>query len=347
MSGEPRHAVLRADGSAALGLGHVMRSLALGEALAARGWRVTLAGSAPLPTVIERAAACRVTVHQLAAVPCGAGDAVETVGLGPDVVIVDGYSFTREFFAELERAEVGLVVIDDNAETNVRTASAVVNQNPHASVSMYRHVGVSQLLLGLDYALLRREIRTAGEVRRAPNDGDPCVFLSMGGSDPAGLTEELAVVLDGLGVPVRVAPGSANPRAHELESALRQLDHVTIVASGSFAAELATSDVAIIGAGSTMWEAAHLGVPAVAVVVADNQRAPSAVTEVLGFVQCVDARGDVDAAYVASIAVGLLGSLRRRAEMSERGQRCVDGKGAERVALALEALVPAHGGVTC
>ncbi len=36
---------------------------------------------------------------------------------------------------------------------------------------------------------------------------------------------------------------------------------------------LATAEVAVLAAGSSLWEAACLGTPTIAVVVADNQRA--------------------------------------------------------------------------
>ena len=107
-------AVLRADASGVIGVGHVMRSLALGEALLDAGFDVVLA-SVDLPAGMkEEAHKCGITVVDLPCVPFGSDDALATLALDGTLLVVDGYKFEREFFEILENRSTNFVVIDDN-----------------------------------------------------------------------------------------------------------------------------------------------------------------------------------------------------------------------------------------
>ena len=89
---------------------------------------------------------------------------------------------------------------------------------------------------------------------------------------------------------------------------------------------MAWADLAISGGGSTCWELAFMGLPALAVVLADNQ---------LGVVEELDGRGivlglgrfgrlTVDA--LSSAVRRLLDDRERRAEMSRLGRELIDGR---------------------
>ena len=187
-------AVLRADASGLIGVGHVMRSLALGEALLHAGFDAVLA-SVDLPAGMrEEARKCGITVVDLQCDPFGFDDALATLSLNGAVLVIDGYKFEREFFAELENRATSFVVIDDNVETKALAPSVVINQNPHATPEMYAHLsGKPQLLLGLQYALLRREVREA--TKQSIDPVARKVFVAMGGSDFVKLTSP---IVDGL-----------------------------------------------------------------------------------------------------------------------------------------------------
>lgn len=337
--------MLRADASPEIGVGHVMRSLALGEALVAAGWEVTLASAALPAEMAARAVGKHITVHEITSASGGEDDAMQTAGRDPHLVIVDGYHFEASFFAALDRQACPYAVIDDNGETRASAPVAVINHNPHATPDTY-HYRDATLLLGLEYALLRPQILQIDRGSLSPSTSHP-VFLTMGGSDPLGLTLPVAESLDALGIGARVALGPALDRRDEVEGRLVSMRSVRIVPPRSFADELARSELAVLAAGTTTWEAAYLGVPAVAVVVASNQAAPSHAAETLGFARRLDLRERphsqrrAAATAVAAVADELLRDPAAREEMSLRGRAAVDGSGSTRVAGALDSLVPA------
>ena len=290
---ERKVAVLRADASDLIGVGHVMRSLALGEALLDTGFDVVLA-TVDLPAGMrEEARKCGITVVDLQCVPFGSDDALATLSLNGAVLVVDGYKFEREFFAEIENRATSFVVIDDNVETKALAPSVVINQNPHATPEMYAHLsGNPKLLLGLQNALLRREVREATKLSVVPVANR--VFVAMGGSDFLKLTSPIVDGLKDLDIEICVAIGPTNGQRQQIEETVKSIPRARVIAQIDYITELASSSLAILAAGSSLWEAAALGVPTIGLIVANNQSESALAAEGLAFSHAIDCRNTFD-----------------------------------------------------
>ena len=304
-------ALLRADASLSIGVGHVMRSISLGEALVEEGFRVELVSFNLAQDLMDIAASSGLTVVELKCEPFGQKDAEFVLERSADILVIDGYEFTREFFAVLELRFVKFAVIDDNVETRALAPTLVINQNPHAAASMYGHlVGNPTLLLGLQYALIRREVREYAKTNQRVSDGS--VFVAMGGSDFLGLTAPLVRELAQLGRELRVAVGHTNPRRADVAATVVEFRNVVLIDQSQYVASLAKADVAVLAAGSSLWEAAALGVPTLALIVAENQVASSIAAETFGQILTVNCIGSMSieslAGSVLQLATKLLSS---------------------------------------
>ncbi len=282
-------AVLRADASSSIGVGHVMRSLSLGEALLDEGFGVELVSFELAPSLQSLAASCGVEVVELSCAPRSNDDAQFVLQRNATIVVVDGYEFSREFFAVLEASSTPFAVVDDNAETNAHSPSAVINQNPHASASMYAHLhGNSKLFLGLQYAMVRKEVREVAVMNLPSREGE--VFVAMGGADFLGLTAPIVEALAETGLQIRVAVGHANTQRAQIQKLADQFGHVTLIEQQDYVSSLASAHVAVLAAGSSLWEACAVGTPSIGLVVADNQSASANAAKKLGFTRVVDCR---------------------------------------------------------
>lgn len=282
-------AVLRADASSSIGVGHVMRSLSLGEALLDEGFGVELVSFELAPSLQSLAASCGVEVVELSCAPRSNDDAQFVLQRNANIVVVDGYEFSREFFAVLEASSTPFAVVDDNAETNAHSPSAVINQNPHASASIYAHLhGNSKLLLGLQYAMVRKEVREVAAMNLPSREGE--VFVAMGGADFLGLTAPIVEALAETGLQIRVAVGHANTQRAQIQKLADQFGHVTLIEQQDYVSSLASAHVAVLAAGSSLWEACAVGTPSIGLVVADNQSASANAAKKLGFTRVVDCR---------------------------------------------------------
>ena len=282
-------AVLRADASSSIGVGHVMRSLSLGEALIDEGFGVELVSYELAPSLQSLATSCGIEVVELTCAPRSSEDAQFVLTRNAAIVVVDGYEFSREFFASLELSDTFFAVIDDNAETNALSPNAVINQNPHAAASMYAHMkGNPKLLLGLQYAMVRKEVREVAALHLPTREGE--VFVAMGGADFLGLTAPIVEAITETGLQIRVAVGHANTQREVVQKLADQHGHVTLIEQQDYVSSLASAHVAVLAAGSSLWEACAVGTPSIGLVVADNQVASANAAAKLGFTRVIDCR---------------------------------------------------------
>ncbi len=323
---ERKVAVLRADASDLIGVGHVMRSLALGEALLDAGFDVVLP-SVDLPAGMrEEAHKCGITVVDLQCEPFGSDDALATLSFNGAVLVIDGYKFEREFFEILENRATHFAVIDDNVETKALAPSVVINQNPHATAEMYAHLsGNPKLLLGLQYALLRREVREAAKQTKSTIAGK--VFVAMGGSDFLKLTSPIVDGLKDLDIAICVAIGPTNSQRQQIEETVKSIPQARMILQADYIMELASSSLAILAAGSSLWEAAALGVPSIGLIVADNQSGAAQAFLNNGLMDLFDGRNGVQIEQIAESVETNLAHAQKNSE-----HLAVIGEGADLVA---------------
>lgn len=319
--------LVRADASSRIGIGHLVRSLALAQALRDGGDEVLLLTSDPTGPIVD-AWRQEGEVHHLDVEVGSDADADVTASLAADSAadwaVLDGYAFVARYRRRI--AARRLLVVDDLGEAGVR-ADVIVNGHFHGAAAMYPDA-TGRLLVGPRYALLRRSVRTAP---RATRGG---VLVSLGGADPDARTGPLLEALAAAGVTGRVVIGPQHPApgplratavAHRWEVAGPDDDIVPLLASAS---------VAVVGAGTATLECAALGTPMVAVRIADNQRPVVEALRGAGIAVTAEA-GDV--AAVAATTATLMADPDARRRMAEAGQRMVDGQGATRVAAAMRA----------
>jgi hypothetical protein len=79
---------------------------------------------------------------------------------GADWVVVDGYHFSATYRQQLQQTGRRILTVDDLATDNLVPSDVVLNSNSYATHELYSGlVGGAALLLGTQYALLRREFR--------------------------------------------------------------------------------------------------------------------------------------------------------------------------------------------
>jgi len=170
---------------------------------------------------------------------------------------------------------------------------------------MYSHLsGTPQLLLGLQYALLRREVREATKQSINPVAGK--VFVAMGGSDFLQLTAPIVDGLKDLDIEICVAIGPTNSQRQQIEETVKSIPRARVIAQVDYITELASSSLAILAAGSSLWEAAALDVPSIGLIVADNQIGASVGAEHYGISISVDVRNGLHNESIVSNVENLL-----------------------------------------
>jgi UDP-2,4-diacetamido-2,4,6-trideoxy-beta-L-altropyranose hydrolase len=332
---------IRADAGARMGIGHVMRCLALAQAWKKRGGDVVLYTHAEAPELLRRLTQERLQIIRPAHEAGSLEEAREVASLADEAglfwMVADGYHFSPDYLAAIKDGGIRLLVLDDLATQDLEAADIVLNQNAYASEAMYPKV--KRLLAGSRHALLRREF-LEWHGRRGPEPEEAAeILVTLGGGDPDNVTLKVIELLAGFAgrrLRLKIIVGSANPHLESLRQVSAGPHEVEILVNPPNLPELVSrADVAISASGSSCWELACLGLPMLLIITADNQRGVAARLQELGIAEVLGWHEDFPAADSLSRITSLLSDQSRRSRMSTLGRNLVDGQGAARVIEAM------------
>ena len=340
--------LLRADAGPQIGMGHVMRCLALAEPWLQAGSAVSLLTTAPSPALRTRTESLGVSVRELSTMPGGSTDAAETNALAQSLraawLVLDGYHFDAAYQRAVKAAGIRLLVFDDTAHAAHYSADFILNQNLGATAALYPHrEATTHLLLGPRFVQLRGEFlkcsRRGEEADGACSGnppphvgGYPRVMVTLGGSDPDNITAQVLSALRTIpNLAADIILGPANPHAAGLQSllTLHPSPFTLHLAPPNLPALMSRADSAICAGGTTAWELSFLGVPMLVLVLAENQRTNAERLAQTG------AAIHTSISKLADNLRSLLADAPRRAEMSRRARALVDGLGTFRVWLRM------------
>jgi UDP-2,4-diacetamido-2,4,6-trideoxy-beta-L-altropyranose hydrolase/UDP-4-amino-4,6-dideoxy-N-acetyl-beta-L-altrosamine N-acetyltransferase len=335
--------VFRADASLEIGNGHVMRCLTLADALRAEGTRchfVCRAARGDLLRLIDERGYATTSIRATSW-EADAAESMTALGdMRPDWVVVDHYGLDAHWEAMLRSRAKHIMVIDDLA-SRPHDCDLLLDQTAGRAPGAYTLLvpEMCLLLLGAQFALLRPEFaawRSVSLARRTvarPRH----ILVSLGGVDRDDVTGQVLDVLADAKLPdgseVTVILGPHAPWAERVRSraASMPVPCRMLLGVANMAQWMAEADLAVGAAGSSAWERCCLGLPALMVVLADNQR---------GVAEVLSARG------AAMLMEGdrldrlpdLLRELRAPGALARMGARAsdvCDGFGAGRVVAAL------------
>jgi spore coat polysaccharide biosynthesis predicted glycosyltransferase SpsG len=213
--------LLRADADASIGVGHVMRCLALAQALTDAGGRAIFASTALPDSISRRLEHEHLPVRMICAQPGSASEAEATARVAREEmagrIVVDGYHLGPDYLAGLHRHGLRVAVIDDHAIACAPYAAVTLNQNIFAPPAR----PAEGYLSGLRYALLRRELRA--DVTTPRTGHSRRILITLGGADPDRMTELAIAACASIASSLTAADvviGGANPRAEAIEHAV-------------------------------------------------------------------------------------------------------------------------------
>ena len=341
-------AVIRVDGSTRLGMGHIMRCLAVADALRRRAGVESIFLSKrfePAALGVIREQGYR--LEPLMATPLSEGDVRQTQESlqrhAARLLITDlCHAEALEDRARLVRYHRRL---RERAFTLLFTGGMSVDWPADIIVSPYFRrrypAGIrssSVRLTGPAYAVFRREFLAAGRRARRIARKARRVLITIGGSDELGLTTRILDALQRLPEPrpeVRVIIGVTYApalRARVLQQ-LRDYDGVSSMLAHNInmASAMSWADLAVIGDGLTKYEAALTGTPSVTLTRRDREDRLSRQFRWSGTSVVIERAEAASPRRLSAVIGRVLNDPGRRARMSRRGRRLIDGRGVERI----------------
>lgn len=177
--------VFRADGGSEIGLGHVIRSLALAEMLK-EDFDCLFAIQQPTNAFKQQVEVAGVTLISLPHIPAADKEFIFELDpflSGKEIVVLDGYKFTTNYQQHIKNKGCSLVCIDDIHAYHF-VADVVINHAVGFDLQHYSGEGYTQFFVGPSYALLRKEFLIASK-NRSSNFLRKEVLITLGGADPS------------------------------------------------------------------------------------------------------------------------------------------------------------------
>lgn len=334
----------RADGSAEIGTGHLLRGIRIERELRRRGEHSLVFCVRAHPWALERVESAGLEVVPLPLELDAAGEAQRCVqeaalrGCATAAVDLLDTPDDPDLCGALRAAGLRVVTFDNTGPGRL-SADAVINflvRDPDPAALAARG---ARLYEGPEYATLLPDYAGLNTRAKPIRPRAERLLVTMGGGDAAGLAVKVVRALrPEPRLSVRVVVGSAFPHMAALRAATSASPHAVAIEAAvpSLLPEWEAADMAVVAGGLTMHEALVTGTPALALCQEVwHQPFLARLFAAEGAMVDLGLGRDADEAIIGQAVAELAIDPARRERLSRTGPRLCDGRGTERVAEVL------------
>lgn len=328
--------LFRVDASRQIGLGHLMRCLALAEALKERNcdpFFLTRDSDGTGINMIRKNGFKKIEIMVSKADLRGDFNILKMMAFkhGIGVIVTDSYNLTNAYYRDIKKTGFKLLVIDDFGGNHI-PADIILNQNIYADRLAYSRNSKTKLLLGPRYALLKKPFSIYRDRYKLKKYSNKILVTLGGGEKMEGCIIKMVRAIEQLGqsnlhfrIIGRLKPALKN----RLKNNSIRFDLKDIV--NNIWEDMLWADLAICGGGTTTYELCCLGVPFMTVIVADNQEFNAELLERENISINLGWYNKLNTEEIKIKLSDLIDDYKRRTIMSKNARKLVNGKGAGRV----------------
>ena len=350
--------IIRADGNAKIGAGHLMRCLTIAEAVRdCAGWKkdeiLFVCADEDSAGMVEAhgfAAGVLHTDYRFMETELEQGETAKAPvpskgfigweryvrGTG-HILLVDSYYVTDVYLEQLKR--FGRVFLMDDLQDHAYPVENVINYNLFADEAVYRRIyagSPTKFYLGGRYVPLREQFQ---RVDYQVKDVVRNVLITTGGGDADGIAGEILDKIYAPDIIFHMLVGRFNPHFDRYLERAKHSSNIRIHQDvQDMAALMCGCDMAVSAGGSTIYELAAVGVPFICFSYAPNQEA---LTDCVGRWSIGENTGAWHRDREKCLC-GIQGSFGRlcgdemlRRQYAEKARQLIDTRGAARLAEVL------------
>jgi spore coat polysaccharide biosynthesis predicted glycosyltransferase SpsG len=360
--------LIRCDASARVGYGHLVRCLALAEAMRDSGrWEVVFA-IAEDQGGVEAARARGFKVEHLRG---NSGDELDSASEArwlnllierhnASLLVLDiRTNLSAAAVKSIRYTGVKIAVIDDSSER--RLSSDIAFYPPVPQLAKLNWDGYEgQIKTGWEWILMpptfaaERAHKDVATETCEPTPGLEStnqVLITIGGSDPAGLTLGVVRAIDTMveDFNVTIVIGKAFSYENELKNLLNSASRTYELVRDppSMAAVMRNADIAIASFGATAYELAAMGVPTMYLCLSEDHSQSATALANAGAAMNLGIHSRVNPSQIQNALREWLIEPQIRKQAGNTAQKLVDGAGIYRVAGALEKLFESVDTIAC
>ena len=337
--------LFRVDANTTMGMGHLLRCLALAQALVKKSEQAQ--NSLKIVFVVKPVteSLCRTRSDwcgDILVLPEHLPQADEPAFLRDycerqpvAALVLDGYQFDSHYRQNLSKIAVKHIVFDDNNDSGPLFADLVINGASNAEQLAYAVTAPqAALCVGSNYRLLRQEFNHAefklDWQRRSK------LTLVMGGSDPRNFSLKILRHLEqqSFAAKITLATGGAYGHTNELKHFLMQSSlNIEHLQNCQAMAELFGQSLLVVSAaGGSQFELQAMFTPALLLVVAANQRNATAHAAKQGWCEAIDCESNDNITLICQRLTDLWSQHQQLKLMHENSQFLAPHDGTSKVA---------------
>ena len=258
-----------------------------------------------------------------------------------EVVVVDDYRLDVSWEAEIARAGLRIVSIDDMATRSHQCDLLVDPKWRGAETSGGYQSLVPQgchRLLGPDYALLSAEYGTSLKKREGSPDNLFRVLFTLGGGGDLNILADLLEVLqqqpdyDANVIQLQAVVGPSSRNRQRLQQLAEQGAVELLVGKRSLFEAYCSASLVVGAAGGTVYELVRLRIPMISFSMSDNQQTPQSWLDEIGRYFHLPSCLDDDVRRLAQLILLVKEQYARVQRLFSESKVQLDGRGVERVA---------------
>jgi UDP-2,4-diacetamido-2,4,6-trideoxy-beta-L-altropyranose hydrolase len=261
----------RADANETIGLGHVIRSLALASYLK-NEFECVFVIKKSSATIINTIKSSICNIVQIN----NESDFLNIIN-NKDIVVLDGYDFNLSYQISIKKNCFKLVCIDDIANRKFY-CDMIINHAEGIKEENYDCQPFTKIFLGFKYALLRKPFLLLKDNKNVTNEISS-YFVCFGGSDSENFTKktiEQLLNIDGI-KKINIVIGGGYQYNEDLNILCKSINGCQVNLYKNVDAEemvsiIQDSHLAIVPSSSTSYEALSVGIPIITGYTVDNQK---------------------------------------------------------------------------
>ena len=323
----------RVDASREIGIGHLIRCLALSEELKKRGHKCYILSEINNEITTNKIKEFQVEFYQIN----GLEDLITfSKEKSIDWIITDCYNLTSDYIKKLKE-NFKVLSIDDNAIINYYS-DLVVNQNIGAEKVSYSSENYTKFLLGTQYVMLRDALLKRDEKKE--KDKVEKILITLGGADKDNFTFKILKTIKTINENIEVIAiiGPFNTFYKTFEEYIKDTNsNIKLIKSPDNMADFYfESDIAISAGGTSCYELAYYGIPNLIITIAKNQLNIAKELEDQGISIYIGDKKDVESEKIKEKIKELINNHSLRKNMGLNGRKIVDGQGKKRIIDVME-----------
>jgi UDP-2,4-diacetamido-2,4,6-trideoxy-beta-L-altropyranose hydrolase len=325
--------VFRVDGGPKIGIGHLIRCLALSEELVKKANDCYFLTNIDNDSILKN----KIKYFNINYRKINSNDDLNDLlsfskGKKIDWIITDNYCINSNYLKKIKKNGFKLLSIDDTAQIHYYS-DIVVNQNIGADKLKFSFEKYSKILSGPKYVMLRNELLKRKEKNQ--NSDVRKILITFGGSDNDNFTLKILKVLNSINLKhkILIISGPFNPYNSILINYIKRsrVNSDLIISPEKMANIYLKSDIAISAGGSTCYELAYYGIPNIIITIADNQLNIARELHEHGLSLYLGRKEEVTTEQIKTNLIDLIDDSSLRVNMSKKGKKLIDGKGKKRI----------------